>query len=192
MCGLFGFFGAGPDMDRLAMAAVLAARRGPDGWGVLTDVSAERNLGRLPSTLARGITADRFVIGHCRLATVLGTKQVGACQPLQTGRYVVAHNGTVANVEDLQDAFGFRLATGNDSEAIGHLLCRLPGSTDERLTAALDTIDHGGHYAVTVLDTELMTIHLRANCMPLWLYRAPEGIYWTSIRPDETWEGCRG
>lgn len=192
MCGLFGFFGHRPDMDTVAMAGVLAAKRGPDGWGVLTDQAIERGLGRLPSTLARGIVAERFVIGHCRLATVLGTKQVTACQPLRVGRYVVAHNGTVGNVDDIQEAFGFRLATGNDSEAIGHLLGRLPGSTDERLTAALETIDHGGHYAVTVLDLELMTIHLRANCIPLWVHRAQEGVYWCSIRPGEGWEGARG
>lgn len=191
MCGLFGFFGNGPDMDRLAMAAVLAAKRGPDGWGILTDCTYERGMGRLPSTLARGIVADRFVIGHCRLATVLGSKSVHDGQPIRVGRYVISHNGTVANADDLQRAFGYQPQTRNDSEAIGLLMHRMPGSTDERLSAVLDTIDHGGHYAVSVLDLHDLTIHLRANCMPLWVHRAPEGTYWCSIRPDETWEGCR-
>lgn len=190
MCGLFGFFGYRPDMDVVATAAMLAAKRGPDGWGVMTDIASERGLGRLASTLARGIPAERFVVGHCRLATVLGSKTVASCQPLRVGRYVVAHNGTVDNVEALQSAFGYTPATENDSEAIGHLMCRLPGSTDERLTDALETIDHGG-YAVAVLDLELMTIHLRANCIPLWVRRDPEGVYWCSIRPDASWEGVR-
>lgn len=191
MCGLFGFFGQMPDLDRLGDAAMLAAKRGPDAWGIVTDVYSERGLGRLPESLARNIDARRYVIGHSRLATVLGSKTLRDGQPLQVGRYVVAHNGTVANADELRQAFGYTPFTRNDSEAIGHLLCRLPGSTEERLTAALDTIDHGGHYAVTVLDTELMTMHLRASCMPLWVHRAPEGIYWCSIRPAADWEGCR-
>lgn len=192
MCGLFGFYGRGPDPDRLAMAGVLAARRGPDGWGVLTDLTYERGLGRLPSMLARGIVADRFVMGHCRLATVLGSKTIHDGQPLRVGRYVVAHNGCVANADALREAFGYQPVTRNDSEAIGLLLHRMAGTTDERLSAVLDTIDHGGHYAVTVLDLDAMTVHLRANCMPLWALRAPEGLYWCSIRPGEDWEGVRG
>jgi asparagine synthetase B (glutamine-hydrolysing) len=192
MCGLFGFFGQHPDMDRLAMAAVLAARRGPDGWGVLTDYSYERGLGRLPATLARGIVAERFVVGHCRLATVLGSKTVQDGQPIRVGRYVVAHNGTVANADHLQQTFGYQPSTRNDSEAIALLMHRMRGTTDERLSDVLNLIDHGGHYAVTVLDLELMSIHLRASRMPLWVHRAPEGVYWCSIRPDDTWEGCRG
>ena len=192
MCGLFGFFGSGPDMDRLAMAAVLAAKRGPDGWGILTDCTYERGLGRLPSVLARGIVAERFVIGHCRLATVLGSKSVHDGQPIRVGRFVVAHNGTVANSDELREAFGYRPTTRNDSESIALLMHRMPGTTDDRLTAVLDTIDHGGHYALSVLDLEGMTIHLRANGIPLWVHRAPEGAYWCSLRPDETWEGVRG
>lgn len=192
MCGLFGFFGHRPDMHILADAALLAARRGPDGWGIMTDHCIERGLGRLPAVLARSIVADRFVIGHCRLATVLGSKSIQDGQPIRVGRYVIAHNGTVANAEDLQDAFGYKPETRNDSEAIGRVMCRLPGTTDERLTAAIDTIDHGGHYALAVLDAELGTIHLRASGIPLWAHRTPDGIYWCSIKAGDDWEGVRG
>lgn len=192
MCGLFGFSGMWPDLKLLATAASLASKRGPDSWGLMTDITMERGLGRLPEMLARGIVAKRFAIGHCRLATVLGTKTLKNSQPLIVGRYVVAHNGTVANADELREAFGYTPASRNDSEAIGQVMCRLPGNTDQRLDAALDTIDHGGHYAVAVFDLELMTIHLRANCMPLWVHRAPEGIYWCSIRPGQDWEGVRG
>lgn len=193
MCGLFGYFGPlGPETGLLSQIAALAAKRGPDGWGVVTDVASEYGLGRLQPNMARGIEANFYAIGHCRLATVPGTKTIRACQPLRIGRYVLAHNGTVGNLGDLQDAFGIRLTTGNDSEAIGQLMRLLPGSTNERLDAALDTIDHGGHYAVTVLDTELGTMHLRANCMPLYTRKQDEGFYWCSIKPDDLWELHRG
>lgn len=192
MCGLFGFFGHRPDIDLLQTIAVLAAKRGPDGWGVVTDLASERGMGRLPAAIARCIEANHFVIGHCRLATVPGTKHINACQPLRIGRYVMAHNGTVNNLDDLRDAFGIRPVTGNDSEAIGLLMRMLPGTTDQRLDAALDTIDHGGHYAIAVLDTELGTIHLRANCIPLWAKKTGDSTYWCSIKPGDEWELCRG
>jgi asparagine synthetase B (glutamine-hydrolysing) len=190
MCGLFGFFGRSPDPDLLALAATLAAKRGPDGWGVLTDVSSERGLGRLPYSLARTIVAHRFAMGHCRLATVLGTKQVGACQPLMVGRYVVTHNGTVGNADALVAEYGYRPATRVDSEAIPQLLHCLTGTTEQRLNDALELIDHGGHYAVAVLDLESGSIHLRAQGIPLWVHRATEGVYWCSIQPAEDWEAC--
>lgn len=192
MCGLFGFVGTRPDAGRLAAAAMLAAKRGPDGWGILTDLSSERGLGRLPATLARGIAAERFVVGHCRLATVLGTKLVSACQPLQVGRYAVAHNGTIGNVSEMEQRFGFRLATGNDSEAIPRVMHAMTGTTEQRLMAALDAVDHGGHYAVALVDLENMQVLLRAMSMPLWITRQPEGAYWCSIRPGMEWEPVRG
>lgn len=192
MCGLFGFFGDGPDTETLSQAAMLASRRGPDGWGVFTDFTYERGLGRLPAILARGIYAQRFAIGHCRLATVLGSKTPGDGQPIRVGRYVVAHNGTVGNAAEMQEAFDLRPQTRNDSEVLALLMHRMPGSTDERLSATLETVDHGGHYAVAVADLDAMTIHLRANGMPLWALRAPEGVYWCSIRPGPQWEGIRG
>ena len=45
---------------------------------------------------------------------------------------------------------------------------------------------------MTVLDVELGTIHLRANSIPLWAHRTPDGIYWCSIKAGEDWEGVRG
>lgn len=127
--GLFGFFGDRPDPARLESAALLAAKRGPDGWGILTERSSEVGMGRLDAGTARRIDGERFVLGHCRLSTVIGTKHPGACQPIVVGRFAIAHNGTVANVRTLQEAFGFTLRTGNDSEAIAHLLNLLPGKT---------------------------------------------------------------
>ena len=170
----------------------LAAKRGPDGWSILTDCSSEVGIGRLAVEHARRIDGERFVLGHCRLATVPGTKHPRACQPIVVGRFAVAHNGTVANVADLQRAFGFALRSGNDSEAIAHLLNILPGSVDARIDATLATIDHGGHYALSVIDLDQQAVFLRAACMPLWAYRGAEGLYWCSIRPGEEWEGIRG
>lgn len=189
MCGLFGFYGvSAPDGRRLAEAAELAARRGPDGWGIVTELTEAWDLGRLDPRLASALADSRIVIGHCRLATVLGTKRVESCQPIKVGRFIVAHNGTVPNVTAIADRHGFRLRTGNDSEAIGHLLERHEGTLHARLTWALGEIAHGGHYALAVLDRDSMQIQLRARGIPLWRHVSQEGTYWCSVRPGEDWE----
>lgn len=193
MCGLWGYAGAAaPDMGRLAMAARLAARRGPDAWGITTETRERRGLGRLPDDAVQTVAQNRVVLGHCRLSTVLGTKTTAACQPLRAGRFVVAHNGCVANAGKLVDRFGLSPATGNDSEVIAMLLDRLEGQAGDRLTAALRMIDHGGHYAVAVLDTADMQVLLRANGIPLWRHQTAAGTYWGSIRPGMEWEPVRG
>jgi hypothetical protein len=162
MCGLFGYAGAGrPEGGLLTDIALLAARRGPDSWGIVSDLAFERGLGRLTRSSAHGIEAERFVIGHCRLVTCLGTKRLAACQPLIVGDYVVAHNGTVDNAEELCARHGFRLTTGNDSECIGHLLRRFGGRLDE-VMALID-----GPYAVAVLDMMRSEVVVAARGIPL-------------------------
>lgn len=189
MCGLFGYYGShNPDMSRLTGAALLAAKRGPDGWGIVTQMDEFKDLGRLKASVVRDLCRDRVVIGHCRLATVIGTKRKACCQPLRVGRFVVAHNGTIANADELAARFGFCLQTGVDSEIIPHLLDIQTGTTFERIASVLDMVDHGGHYALTVFDRDTMQVHLRASGIPLWRYVAQEGTYWCSIRPDSDWE----
>lgn len=189
MCGLFGFHGARlPDRSVLHQAARLASRRGPDGWGIVTEFAQARDLGRLPEHVLAGMEPSRTVLGHCRLATVLGTKTADACQPIRVGRYVITHNGTVGNVPELEARHGFRLRTGNDSEALAHLLARAGGSLTDRLTWALLQADTGGHFAVVVLDTDTNDVEMRANRMPLWRHVAPAGTYWCSLQPAPEWE----
>jgi glutamine phosphoribosylpyrophosphate amidotransferase len=189
MCGLWGFFGSRvPDAGLIEDVATLAARRGPDGWGYVTEFHTRRDVGRIEARHLRGVSIGRHIIGHCRLATVAGTKHAEASQPIQVGRHLVAHNGTVENVADVCEAFGFKLRTGVDSEVIAHLIGRLPGTLHDRLQATVDTIDHGGHCALAVMDTDAHAFELIAIGMPLWRLVAQEGIYWCSVRPGEEWE----
>ena len=193
MCGLRGYAGArAPDMGRLSSAARLAARRGPDAWGITTETGERRGLGRLRDEDVGAVSPSRVVVGHCRLATVIGSKTAGNCQPLRAGRFVVAHNGTVPNAAELVARWRMAPATGNDSEVIALLLDRLDGSAADRLTAALAMVDHGGHYAVAVLDTADMQVLLRANSIPLWRYASQDGTYWGSVRPGMEWEPVDG
>lgn len=180
MCGLFGFFGSHtPNIALLTLCATLAAKRGPDGWGVVTEFTEKRDLGRLTAQALRDIPPSRVVIGHCRLATVPDSRRVSACQPIRVGKYVIAHNGTIANADE------FPLSTGNDSEAIGHALVAANGNLND----ALKIVDTGGNYALSVLNLETMQVCLRAkNSIPLWRHVSNEGTYWCSIAPANDWE----
>lgn len=193
MCGLFGFYGTQkPDQHTLARIAHLAAKRGCDGWGVVTEFGSQHDLGRLTNKAIRDLPPSRMVIGHCRLATVLDTKRRSCCQPIRVGRFLVAHNGTVGNVTELADQYGFKLDSGVDSEAIGHVMAAKTGDIATRLAETLAEIDHSGHYALAILDADTQSIHLRARNMPLFRLTTPAGVYWCSIRPDFEWETVHG
>lgn len=193
MCGLFGFFGSHrPNTAILEEIALLAAKRGCDGWGIVTEFTESRDLGRLTAKTVRALPPCRVVVGHCRLATVPDTKRVTACQPIRVGRYVVAHNGSIANADELAVVHGFTLKTGVDSEAIGHLMTIANGSTIDRINWALSWVQHGGHYALAVLDSENMQVHLRAKNIPLYRHCTDDGFYWCSIKPANDWEAVHG
>lgn len=183
MCGLFGFSGPGRG-DRLLLGQIagLAGRRGPDAWGVWADGRRHANMGRVTAQAVAAIPAPRTLIGHARLATVLDTKRPECCQPIRAGRWVVAHNGTVPNVQALSRRFGFSLSTGVDSEAIAHLLAAMP------LHQAMSHVDHRGHFAVSALDAKTGAVELLAVGLPIWAIARPEGRYWCSVRPGDGWE----
>lgn len=189
MCGLWGF--SGPrhaDPQRLTVAACLAAMRGPDSWGITTETADRTGMGRLSAQHVAALPPSRVVVGHCRLATVLGTKHRQACQPIRSGRFVVAHNGTVPNAAALTARFGLQPETGNDTEIIALLLNAMDGPAADRLAQALDLVDHGGHYALAVLDTSDGQVLLRARGLPLWRHVNDGGTYWASVRPGMEWE----
>ena len=185
MCGLFGFAGTqAHDGATLALAASLASRRGPDSWGMLADGRRFANIGRLKPGQVNGLAPSLRVLGHCRLATVLGTKTVDGCQPIQVGRWAITHNGTVMNVPDLQRRFGFELRTGVDSEAIAHLL----GAFSPDLATVMRAVEHGGHFAVVAMNLDSGRVAMMAQGLPLWRLDRADGAYWCSVRPGDGWE----
>lgn len=184
MCGLFGFSGPGRgDPELLAQLARQAAQRGPDAWGLLADGRRHAQLGRLTAAAVASIPPPRVMLGHCRLATVLGTKRVDCCQPIVAAGWAITHNGSVRNAGDLARRHGFAWATGVDSEAIAHLL-----GVHGDLQAAMAEVDHDGHFAVAALHIETGRTSLAASGLPLWRLRRPEGAYWCSLPHAGAWE----
>lgn len=182
MCGLFGFFseGGAPNPVIVETIAALAARRGPDSFGYVTEHGDVRRLGKMRPGDATAAKASQFMLGHCRLATMLGNKTTDAAQPIIEGEWAVTHNGTI----DSCWYTGFALRTGNDSEAIAHMLARNGGD----VRAALDQAATAGSYAVAIRNTRTGAITLAARNMPLWRLADGGVVYWCSIKPGDGWE----
>lgn len=181
MCGLFGFESQGgiPDKAIIIEIGVLASRRGPDSFGILTDAGYSKALRRLAAQDLSGIEAGKYLVGHCRLSTVLGTNTEAAIQPIVSGGFAVAHNGTVENLVEL----GINPASGNDSEAIAQLL----DSTGRPLREVMAMIKTVGGYAIAAINLKTGQIELASDRMPLWGLERDGVRYWCSIKPADGW-----
>lgn len=125
------------------------------------------------------------------MVIIAGDTRFQAAQPLVVGRYAVAHNGSVENADSLAGAFGFRLQTGNDSEALARLVGALSGTLAQRVDAALVLANTGEGFALAVLDMATGEVVLRRRELPLFVLNTQAGRYWCSIRPDSQWEMLR-
>lgn len=119
MCGVTALVGSVPG-DVVLAAVKGAARRGPhtNGWAYLDGDGwrVERSAGRLGLPKHAG----RVRVGHSRLATS-GRRPgdappVEESQPYESGRYLIAHNGTVRAAQTPVDSLEVlrRLETGSD------------------------------------------------------------------------------
>src|ERR687898_336083 len=107
-CGVVGIFSLdGKNVVPLAIDCLRALQhRGQESWGIaVPDKAPFRRLG-LVSRSAQHFQrltkeyASRAVIGHVRYST-FGKSTIQNAQPLKVGDLCVAHNGTIANVEEL-------------------------------------------------------------------------------------------
>lgn len=182
MCGLFGFVSRGgqkPDGELLDKIAMLASRRGPDSWGYETERGIVRGMGKIPKNSASGAGATAFMLGHCRLSTMIGNKTIEAAQPIEEGGWVITHNGTI----EQRWYDGINLRTGNDSEAIAHVI----NKNNWDVCTALNRISQSGSYAIAIRNKETGEITLAAKKIPLWTLVSAGVTYWCSIQPDSNW-----
>lgn len=117
------------------------------GMGLVNQVFHERDLAKLPGSLA---------IGHTRYSTT-GSSRAENAQPFQVngdlGSLALGHNGNLVNMRALGaavNALGLTPRTTVDSELIALLLANGPGSTwMERALAVLPTLE--GAFCLTML-----------------------------------------
>jgi len=112
-CGVVGIFSLdGKNVVPLAIDCLRALQhRGQESWGIaVPDKAPFRRLGLVSGSAQhfQRLTkeyASRAVIGHVRYST-FGKSTIQNAQPLKVGDLCVAHNGTIANVEELAGMVG--------------------------------------------------------------------------------------
>ena len=109
-CGVFGIYGH-PDVAALTALGLHALQhRGQEAAGIVTfdnkHFHAERRMGLVSDTFTKTSVLGRLkghsAIGHVRYSTV-GKSELENAQPLKVKDLCVAHNGTIANVEELSN-----------------------------------------------------------------------------------------
>jgi glutamine---fructose-6-phosphate transaminase (isomerizing) len=144
MCGVFGFIATrnnGPDLSILRTIATVTETRGRHAFGLAwVDADGTQHTFKSPGAISRslGVLDDlrhaRVVIGHCRYATHGSPDDNINNHPHRAGRGVIVHNGVVGNYAALARSFDADLVSECDSEILGHIIARTPGSLGQRGT----------------------------------------------------------
>jgi asparagine synthase (glutamine-hydrolysing) len=161
MCGIAGYIGSQPPDNRAVAAChALMGRRGPDATG------AWRHRAR---------PGREVVLLHSRLSII--DLDPRANQPMHADGHALAINGELYNYVELGAALraaGLSFTTTSDSEVLLRLLAR----------DGLDALDRcEGMWAFAFYDEAKGTLVLsrdRFGEKPLWLHRAPHGLYFAS------------
>lgn len=189
MCGIFGYVtkdGRGPDLARLRRIAAETQLRGHHAFGLawLGDDGPIHTFKRPgPATADLGdldpCRGAKAVIGHCRWATHGAPEENRNNHPHTAGRGWFVHNGVVLNYQSLILRYGFDPQTECDSEVLGVLMARSPGSLGQRAVRMAQLAS--GTLAVLGLwraPTRLLVVR---SGRPLYFGETPGGFYFGSM-----------
>ncbi len=189
MCGLFGFIsksGRGPDLERLRRIALETQLRGDHAFG-LAWVTSDGKLHafKCPGSPAANLDAldqcqdARILVGHCRYATHGDPAENGNNHPHRAGRGWLVHNGVVRNHVDIARRYRLRTQTECDSEVLGLLMARIPGSLQRRAALSVDAAD--GPLAILGVWTSPARLLLVRRGNPLWIGETRSAAYFGSL-----------
>jgi len=189
MCGIFGFIsknGHGPDPRRLRQIAEVTERRGPHAFGLAwlgTDnvIRTFKRPGPATADLGEldGCRNATIVAGHCRWATHGAPRDNRNNHPHAAGRGWIVHNGQVLNHASLVRQYGLATRTECDSEVLGLLMARFPGSILQRakLTATMAT----GYLAILGVWRNPARLLIVRDGKPLHFGETRHGFYFASL-----------
>lgn len=161
MCGIAGFFGTAEIPEaRISACLRLMGRRGPDATSWKQFI---------------GPSGRRALLLHTRLSII--DLEERSNQPFQVGRKWIAFNGELYNYLELGDVLrqhGVAFRTRSDTEVFLTAIDR----------EGWDTLDRAeGMWALAVYDEADGSLTLsrdRFGEKPLYVFRAPEGVYFGS------------
>lgn len=186
MCGIVGAIVSRP--TSLLPALQANNIRGRDAWGYWADNSVTRdseNFGS--SSWANGaLQVNLSAIANLRAEpTTEYVKEMthSDIQPYRVGKWVIVHNGTIANDKELNRRYGFKPPTRIDSWVIAALLDKydeFESSNSMCFRRMLNEIV--GSYAILAIHTdEPQVIHYGVNYRPLYRYKNQSVIMLSSV-----------
>ncbi len=189
MCGLFGFIsrsGRGPDLDRLRRIALETQLRGDHAFG-LAWIARD---GKLHAFKCPGPASDNLaeldrcqgaliVAGHCRYATHGTPDENRNNHPHRAGRGWLVHNGVVRNHARIAEHYGLITQTECDSEVLGLLMAKIPGSLQRRAAFAVDATE--GPLAMLGVWSRPARLLVVRRGNPLWVGATRIGAYFGSL-----------
>ncbi len=189
-CGLFGIDAPGEEVANLTYFGLYALQhRGQESAGIAVSdgatIRVHKDVGLVAQVFdeasLQGLVGH-LALGHTRYSTTGSNRLVNA-QPIvvthpQLGMVAIGHNGNLTNSSALRSALeaeGIRFKTSSDTEVIGELLVRTPGSDLLAvLRRALPRLQ--GAYCLLVLTANtLVGVRDPLGIRPLCLGRLPEG-----------------
>lgn len=189
MCGLFGFIskaGGGPDLDRLRRIALETQLRGHHAFGLAwVTPDGKIHVVKRPGSAAFHLAElDRckdalIVAGHCRYATHGDPADNRNNHPHRAGRGWLVHNGVVRNHAEIARRYGLATQTECDSEVLGLLMAKIPGSLHRRAAVGVNAAE--GPLALLGVWTRPARLLLVRRGNPLWLGETRTGGYFGSL-----------
>lgn len=176
MCGIFGFVGRSPNIDKLQEIGLLAGTRGMHSWGVayLSDEKVHSRIGAGLIEKHLGVLKqirNNTFIGHCRLGTIGSFADLENSQPIQIGSIASGHNGNIYNYLDLAKTYNIKLEKTVDSEIIPQLLSK--GVTTHELVNMIES-----PFAICVITPA--GVEIMRYSLPIFVEKTEEGIYFCS------------
>ena len=164
-CGIFGAFGRGEDVARIAFFGLFALQhRGQESAGIAVAdgecIRVHKDMGLVTQVFDEddlvSLRGGHIAIGHTRYSTT-GSSVVRNAQPLcctaVAGQVAVAHNGNLVNSGPLRSALenrGVDFETSNDSEVIAQLLSHLyEGDIEEAVREMVSRLE--GAYSLAIM-----------------------------------------
>ena len=166
-CGVFGVFGNGEDVARIAFFGLFSLQhRGQESAGIAVSdgklVRMHRDMGLVTQVFQEEALASltgHIAIGHTRYSTT-GSSILRNVQPMRCdcdfGEVALAHNGDLINAASVRaelESQGVNFETTNDSEVIVKLIAKSTAcSIEEAIAETMAKIR--GAYAVIVMTND--------------------------------------
>jgi amidophosphoribosyltransferase len=189
-CGLFGIDAPGEPVATVTYFGLYALQhRGQESAGIAVSdgehLRAHKDVGLVAQVFDQDSLENltgHLAIGHTRYSTT-GANRVENAQPMliehpQVGRIALAHNGNLTNTAALRESLhadGARFTSSTDTELIGALLARTPGSDLPALLRRVLPRLQGAFSLLLLTPDSVVGVRDPLGIRPLCLGRLPEG-----------------